>query len=163
MPFFAAQMPIGAETCGERFRRQAEAGEEIHLVAHHQFLRKTLGDFRHRAGGVFLDDLDLAAGDGIAMFGHVGLDAVFHHLAVVGEGAGERSDQADLDRVGGVGGDGEAEHADGCNGLQQGFEFHGCLLLLLLGEAGDGFDEPLRAPSPLQGEGTCKRRARYTK
>ncbi|MFX6201881.1 hypothetical protein ABTF50_21000, partial [Acinetobacter baumannii] len=31
------------------------------------------------------------------MLRHVGLDAAFHLLAVIGEGAGEGSDQADLD------------------------------------------------------------------
>ena len=95
---------VGDAGGAERFGRQREAGEDVDLVAHDQFLRQALGDVRIRAAGVLADDLDLLAGDGVAVLLHVELDAVVDLRAGVGELAGIGSDDADLDGVLGVGG-----------------------------------------------------------
>ena len=49
------------------------------------------------AADVSADDLDLLAGDGVAVLLHVGLDAVVELDAGVGELAGQNVDQPDLD------------------------------------------------------------------
>ena len=49
------------------------------------------------AADVSADDLDLLAGDGVAVLLHVGLDAVVELDAGVGELAGQHVDQPDLD------------------------------------------------------------------
>ena len=87
-----------AETsaAAERVRRQREAGEDVDLVAHDQFLRQALGDVGVRAAGVLADDFDLLAGDGVAMLLHVELDAVVDLRRGVGELAGIGDDHADL-------------------------------------------------------------------
>ena len=79
---------VGNAGRAERFRRQREAGEDVDLVAHDQFLRQALGDVRVRAAGVLADDLDLLAGDGVAVLLHVELDAVVDLRGGVGELAG---------------------------------------------------------------------------
>ena len=53
-----------------------EAGEDVDLVAHDQLLRQALGDVRRDAAGVLADELDLLAGDRVAVLLHVELDAV---------------------------------------------------------------------------------------
>ena len=45
MNFLASVGDVGG---AERFRRQREAGEDVDLVAHDQFLRQALGDVRIR-------------------------------------------------------------------------------------------------------------------
>ena len=88
----------GERRHGERGRRDAEAGDEIDLVVDDQFLRDALGVVGHRAV-VLEDDLDLLAGDGVAVLLHVELDGVVDLLAGRGLAAGHRQDQADLDGV----------------------------------------------------------------
>ena len=100
--FLASVGDVGG---AERFRRQREAGQDVDLVAHHQFLRQALGDVRVRAAGVLADDFDFLAGDGVAVLLHVQLDAVVDLRRGVGELAGIGADDADLDgvlRAGGV-------------------------------------------------------------
>ena len=82
----------------DRVRRQGEAGQEVDVVAHHQLLRQALGDLGGDAADILADDLDLLAGDGVAVLLHVELDAVVELDAGIGELAGERQDHADLDR-----------------------------------------------------------------
>ena len=73
------------------FGRQREAGEDVDVVAHDQFLREPLGDVGRDAAGVLADDLDLLAGDRVAVLLHVELDAVVHLGAGIGELARNRS------------------------------------------------------------------------
>ena len=61
------------------------------LVAHHEFLRQPLGDIGRNAAGILADELDLLAGDGVAMLLHIELDAVVHLGGGVGELAGIRT------------------------------------------------------------------------
>ena len=93
---------LGNRRHGQRFGRQAKAGQEVHLVAHHQFLRQALGDFRRRTGGVLDDDLDFFTGHGGPVLRHVGLDTAFDLLAVIGKRPRKRRNHADLDGVLGV-------------------------------------------------------------
>ncbi len=88
----------------EGFRRQGETGEDVDAVAHDQFLRQALGDVRGRAAGVLLDDLDLLAGDFVAMLGDIEVDAGLELVGGVGKRPRIGQDDADLDRVGGPGG-----------------------------------------------------------
>ena len=55
------------------------------LVAHDQFLREPLGDVGRDAAGILADDLDLLAGDRVAVLLHVELDAVVDLRAGIGE------------------------------------------------------------------------------
>jgi hypothetical protein len=48
-------------------------------------LRESLGDVRIRAAGVFADDLDILAGDAVALLLHIKLDAVVDLRRGVGE------------------------------------------------------------------------------
>ena len=82
----------------QRGRRDAEAGDEIDLVVDDQFLGEALGVVGNR-GVILQDDLDLLAGDGVALLLHVELDGVVDLLAGRGLAAGHRQDQADLDGV----------------------------------------------------------------
>ncbi len=82
--------------------RERETGEEIDLVAHHQLLGEPLGDVGGDAAGILADDLDLPAGDRVAVLLHVELDAVVGLGSGIGELARERQDQADLDGLLGV-------------------------------------------------------------
>ena len=84
---------------GQRIRRQREAGEDVGVVAHDELLRQALGDVGRDAAGVLADELDLLAGDGVAVLLHVELDAVVDLVAGVGELAGIFVDHPDLDRV----------------------------------------------------------------
>ena len=98
---------------GERVRRQHEARDDVDLVADHQLLRESLGDIRRHAAGILDDQFDLLAADGLAVLLHVGLDAVLHLDAGVGELARQRHDQADLDGVLGAGRRGAGEQHGG--------------------------------------------------
>ena len=82
---------------GERVGREIVAGEDVRAVAHDHLLRQPLGDVRRDAAGVLADQLDLAAGDGVAVLLHVELDAVVDLRAGIGELAGIGHDHADLD------------------------------------------------------------------
>src|SRR5262249_3145099 len=62
-------------------------------------LRETLGNVGRGAADVAADDLDLFAGDGVAVLFHVGLYPVVELDAGVGELARENIDQPDLDRA----------------------------------------------------------------
>ena len=62
----------------ERVGRQDQPAEDVDLVAHDQLLREALGDVGRDAAGVLADDLDLLAGDGVAVLLHVELDGVVH-------------------------------------------------------------------------------------
>ena len=84
---------------GERVRRQQESSQQVDAVAHDQLLRQPFGDVGRRAADVAADDLDLLAGDGVAVLLHVGLDAVVELDAGIGELAGQNVDQSDLDRA----------------------------------------------------------------
>ena len=68
-------------------------------VAHDQLLRQPLGDVGRRAADIAADDLDLLAGNGVAVLLHVGLDAVVELDAGIGELARQHVDQSDLDRA----------------------------------------------------------------
>ena len=81
----------------QRFRRQCEAGKDIDLIAHDQLLRQTLGNVRIRTARILADDLDLLAGNGVAMLFDVELDGVVHLRRGVGELARVGHDQSDLD------------------------------------------------------------------
>ena len=86
---------------GERGRRDAEAGDDVDLVVDDQLLRDPLGVVRD--GAVVLeDDLDLLAGDGVALLLHIELDRVVDLLAGRGLAAGHRQDQADLESILGI-------------------------------------------------------------
>ena len=96
MNFLAsAETPARAE----RFRRQREACQNVDVVTHDQLLRQTLGDIGIGPAGILADDLDLLAGDGVAVLLHVELDAVVDLRGSVGELAGIGADHADLDGV----------------------------------------------------------------
>ena len=91
---------LGRDVAGrERVRRQHEARQDVDLVAHHQFLREALGHVRRDAADVLADELDLLAGDRVAVLLHVELDAVVDLVAGVGELARIGQDHADLDGV----------------------------------------------------------------
>ena len=75
------------------------AGQDVDVVAGDQLLRQPGGDVGCHAAGVLADDLDLLAGNGVALLLHVELDAVVHLRRKVGELARERHDHADLDRA----------------------------------------------------------------
>ena len=77
---------FGGHAGGRRaLRRQREAGEDVDVVAHDEFLREPLGDVGARAAGILADDLDFLAGDGVAVLLHVELDAVVDLRGGVGE------------------------------------------------------------------------------
>ena len=80
-----------------RVRGEHEAGQDVDLVAHHEFLGQPLGDRRRDAADVLADDLDLLAGDGVAVLLHVKLDAFVDLLGGVGELARIGQNDADLD------------------------------------------------------------------
>ncbi|CCE10035.1 hypothetical protein BRAS3843_370020 [Bradyrhizobium sp. STM 3843] len=82
----------------ERGRRDAEACDHIDLVVDDQFLRQPLGVVGQR-GVVLEDDLDLLAGDGVAVLLHVELDGIVDLLAGRRLAAGHRHDQPDLEGV----------------------------------------------------------------
>ena len=82
-----------------RVRRQAEAGQELHLVARHQLLRHALGEIGRRAGRVLDDELDLLAGDRVAVRLHVRAHAVRDLTAVGRERPRHLHHDADLDRL----------------------------------------------------------------
>src|SRR4029077_17735339 len=86
------------------FRRERETGEDVGLVAYDEFLRQALGDVRVRTAGILADDLDLLAGDGVAVLLHIKLDAVVDLRRGVGKLAGIGADDADLDGFLGIGG-----------------------------------------------------------
>src|SRR5262249_20464164 len=70
--------------------------ENLHLVVDQKLLRDALGDIGNAA--IILDDeLDLLAGDGVALLLDVELGACRHLLADGGELAGHRDDQPDFD------------------------------------------------------------------
>ncbi len=81
------------------FGRQIKAREDVDLVADDRLLRQALGDVRRDAAIVLADQLDLLAGDLVAVLLHVELDAVVDLRARIGELAGERHDDADPDGV----------------------------------------------------------------
>ncbi len=64
-----------------------------------ELLRQALGDVGRDAAGVLADDLDLLAGDGVAVLLHIKLEAVVDLRAGIGELAGIFVDHADLDGV----------------------------------------------------------------
>ena len=84
------------------FWRQREAGQEVDLVAHDELGGQTLGDVGRDAADVLAHELELLAGDRIAVLGDVELDAVVELVAGVGELARIGQDDADLDRALGV-------------------------------------------------------------
>ena len=96
MNFFAS---ADTSAGGQRIRREREAGEDVGVIAHDQFLREPLGDVGRNAADIFADEFDLLAGDGVAVLLHVELDGVVHLRGGVGELAGIRDDDADLDGV----------------------------------------------------------------
>ena len=73
-------------------------GEDRDLVVDDQLLRQPLGDVGH-AGVVLDDELDLLAGDRVAVLLHVELHGRLDLAAGRGERAGHRQDQADLHGV----------------------------------------------------------------
>ena len=84
---------------GERVRREVVAREHLGAVANDHLLRQPLGHVRGDATGILADQLDLAAGDGVAVLLHVKLDAVVDLGAGIGELAGVRHHHPDLERL----------------------------------------------------------------
>ena len=70
------------------FGVRTKPAEDVDLVARDQLLRQALGDVGRDAAGILADDLDLLAGDGVAVLLHVELDGVVHLRRRVGELAG---------------------------------------------------------------------------
>jgi len=68
---FFASVAIGGYR--KRIRCQREAYQEVNVVTRDELLRQALGDVRCRTGRVFLHDLDLLAGDRIAVLLHIRL------------------------------------------------------------------------------------------
>jgi len=68
---------------------------------------------------VLEDDLDLPAGDGVALLLHVQLDGIVDLLAGRGLATGHRHDQADLDGFLRLRGRQQASECDAGRGLQQ--------------------------------------------
>src|SRR5206468_2183439 len=83
---------------GKGVGRQDESGQDVHLIPHDQLLSQAFGDVRGDATRVLANDLDLLAGHGIAVLLEVELDGVVHLRRRVGELAGVRHDEPDLDR-----------------------------------------------------------------
>ena len=103
-------------------RRQAGA-EEIDLVVDDQFLGQPLGIVGN-AAVVPDDQLDLLAGDGVAVLRHVELGAVRDLAADGALHAGHRNDDPDLDGLGGLrcgvpSGQAQADHAQTGSGHRQ--------------------------------------------
>ena len=86
---------------GQRLGRERKSSNDVDLVAHDQFLGETLGHIRRGAASprILADQLDLLAGNRIAMLLHVELDGVVHHGGDIGELTRIGHDQADLHRV----------------------------------------------------------------
>ena len=101
------------------------------MIVDDQFLRQPLGVVGH-AAGIAQDDLDLLAGDRVAVLLHVEIDGGLDLLAGRGLLPRHRYDEADLDgvlRERAAGG----ERADGERGNRAGrvFELHWCYLRFL--------------------------------
>ena len=94
MSFFASADTSAAASA---FGVRTKPAEDVHLVAHHQLLRQALGDVGRDAAGVPADELELPARDGVALLLHVELDGGVHLGRRVGELAGVRHDEPDLD------------------------------------------------------------------
>jgi len=90
---------LGDIAGGKGIRRQHEAGQNVDLVAHYQFLREALGGIRRDATDILADEFELLAGDGVAVLLHIELDGVVELVAGIGELARIRQNQTDLDRV----------------------------------------------------------------
>ena len=89
---------VASGATAERRRRDAEAGEEVHLVVDDQVLRDALGIVGN--GAVVLDDeFDLLAGDGVALLRHEQLGAGRDLLAGRLLLTGHRQNEADFDAV----------------------------------------------------------------
>ena len=101
----------------------------VDLVVDDQLLREALGVVGD-AGVVLDDELDLLAGDGVAVLLHVELDGRLDLLAGRGLLAGHRQDEADLDRVLRPGRAGQGEQRRRGRGLQDAFVCSWCFLLL---------------------------------
>src|SRR5262249_11920546 len=82
----------------KRGRRDAEPGDDAHLVVDDQLLGKALGVVRYRRI-VLKYDLDLAARDRIAVLFEVEIDGGLDLLAGRRLLAGHRQDQADFKRI----------------------------------------------------------------
>jgi hypothetical protein len=113
----------------QRGRRDAEAGEHVHLVVDHEFLREPLGDVG-RGGVVLDDDLDLLAGHRVAVLRHVqphrGLDLPAGGSLL----PGHRQDQADLEGVAlGVGQRQRQREGGQARSLEQVATLHGISLV----------------------------------
>ena len=83
--------------CTQGFRREHEAGENIDLIAHHQFLRQSLGYVGIWAAGIPADDFNLLAGNSVTMLLDIKLYGIVHLCGGVGELTGVGHDQSDLD------------------------------------------------------------------
>ena len=96
----------------ECVRRQKRAGQDVDLVTHDEFLGEALGDVGRDAADILADDLDLLAGDHVAVFLNVELDAVVELRARIGELTGIGVDDADFH---GVLGHGRATQKRNCH------------------------------------------------
>ena len=82
--------------------REHEAGEQVDLLAHDQFLHGGLGGVAARILGVALDQLDRVRAElGLALERQVEVHAALDLLAEVGAAAGIVQHDADLDGPGG--------------------------------------------------------------
>ncbi len=84
---------------GQGVRRQAEADQDVDVVAGDQLLRQALGNVRRGPGRILLHDLDLLAGDRIAIDLHVGFHAAEDLLAILCEWPRELADHTELHHV----------------------------------------------------------------
>ena len=82
--------------CSQGRWRDAKTSQHIDLVIDHQFLRQAFGDIRD-AGVVFDDQLDLAAGHGVAVLRHVEASSRFNLATGGGLLPGHGQDQADFE------------------------------------------------------------------
>jgi hypothetical protein len=90
---------VGDRGGAERLGREREARQDIHVVAHHQFLGEALGHVGGRPAGILADELDLAARDLVAILLDVEVDAGLELVRGIGEGARIGQDDPDLQRL----------------------------------------------------------------
>lgn len=96
MNFFACAETSAAASA---FGGEQESGQDVDALAHDEFLRESFGDVGRRAADVAADDLDLFAGNRVAVLLHISLHAIVELDAGIGELAGEDIDHPDLDRA----------------------------------------------------------------
>jgi hypothetical protein len=87
---------------GEGERREAEAGEEHHLVAGEELLGEAFGRLRREPGVIPDQELDLAATGHVAVSRHIKAYRRLDLASRGGERPGQGQDQAHFRRIGGM-------------------------------------------------------------